>query len=80
MQLVIGIFVSPKSDVNLRPNTRGIGPLFGRTGLEINKNFQGVKRAPRFEILVVTKPGQKLWGPFNTLWLFTYKQSKHVCL
>ena len=27
----IGIFESAKSDVNLQPNTRGIGPLVGRT-------------------------------------------------
>ena len=29
--LVIGIFESPKYDVNPQPNTRGIGPLVGRT-------------------------------------------------
>ena len=28
---VIGIFESPKCDVNPQPNTRGIGPLVGRT-------------------------------------------------
>ena len=27
----IGIFESPKCDVNPQPNTRGIGPLVGRT-------------------------------------------------
>ena len=27
----IGMFGSPKYDVNLQPNTRGIGPLVGRT-------------------------------------------------
>ena len=27
----IGIFESPKCDVNLQPNTRGIGPLVGIT-------------------------------------------------
>ena len=27
----IGIFNSPKCDVNPQPNTRGIGPLVGRT-------------------------------------------------
>ena len=29
--LKIGIFESPKCDVNPQPNTRGIGPLVGRT-------------------------------------------------
>ena len=29
--LLIGIFESPKYDVNPQPNTRGIGPLVGRT-------------------------------------------------
>ena len=29
--LTIGIFESPKCDVNSQPNTRGIGPLVGRT-------------------------------------------------
>ena len=29
--LAIGIFESPKCDVNPQPNTRGIGPLVGRT-------------------------------------------------
>ena len=29
--LTIGIFESPKYDVNLQPNKRGIGPLVGRT-------------------------------------------------
>ena len=29
--LCIGIFESPKCDVNPQPNTRGIGPLVGRT-------------------------------------------------
>ena len=28
---VTGIFESPKCDVNPQPNTRGIGPLVGRT-------------------------------------------------
>ena len=28
---IIGIFESPKCDVNPQPNTRGIGPLVGRT-------------------------------------------------
>ena len=28
----MGIFNSPKYDVNPQPNTRGIGPLVGRTG------------------------------------------------
>ena len=28
---LIGIFESPKCDVNPQPNTRGIGPLVGRT-------------------------------------------------
>ena len=31
MNLSIGIFESPKCDVNPQPNTRGIGPLVGRT-------------------------------------------------
>ena len=29
--IAIGIFESPKCDVNPQPNTRGIGPLVGRT-------------------------------------------------
>ena len=29
--IYIGIFESPKCDVNPQPNTRGIGPLVGRT-------------------------------------------------
>ena len=29
--VLIGIFESPKCDVNPQPNTRGIGPLVGRT-------------------------------------------------
>ena len=28
---IIGMFESPKCDVNPQPNTRGIGPLVGRT-------------------------------------------------
>ena len=31
MHVYIGIFESPKCDVNPQPNTRGIGPLVGRT-------------------------------------------------
>ena len=29
--VIIGMFESPKCDVNVQPNTRGIGPLVGRT-------------------------------------------------
>ena len=31
LKYLVGVFESPKCDVNPQPNTRGIGPLVGRT-------------------------------------------------